>query len=461
MKKIFIPQILVGALAIGPFVLAPPGMARTNSLTAGMTLAYDYYDRQETDTVEIGESGGSAVADDDYSRLVLTPLLRYVSTSARDSLELSAAPSVRYDLDDSETEWDGDLFLGADRYLTELWQIRGSNRFVRSDYSSDDSVFSEDPDSDPQTPETEPQLSSDLGRTRYWRNTLDLASEYRYSQDSLALVGFNWSVLRNDDDDRLSDDYDRYTVTLRDEHRFDIRWRSVVEFSAVRGEFQTAEADAVSEDLWEYYLGLSLENNSIEHNPLFLDYNFIAIEYDEPLQGDGEAHQLRLSWRHDASPQLYTIIGAGPSYLKTEGQDDSWGYNGIAEVNYLLERGSYRLALEKGYAADSFSGTEERGFVDFWDAGFYFTRLLTENLSLDGRLGYRWEERTEFLLDEFEEYQEDRYSAGLGLDYAFSRYYSARVGYSFVSLDSDRAGFDYDDHRILLSLSWERELLRW
>ncbi len=458
MKKILIPLIPLGALVIGPFVLTQPGMARTNSLTGGMTLSYDYYDREETDTVGIAES---AVSDDDYSRLVLTPLLRYISSGPRDTVELSAAPSLRYDLDDSETEWDGDLFLGADRYLSEQWQIRGSNRFVRSDYSSDDFIFSEDADEDPQESETEPELSSDLGRTRYWRNTLDLASEYRYSEDSLALVGFNWSVLRNDDDDRQSDDYDRYAVTLRDEHRFDIRWRSVVEFSAVRGEFETAETDAVSEDLWEYYLQLSMENNSIEHNPLFLDYNYIGTEYDESLQGDGQAHQLRLSWRHDASPQLYTIIGGGPSYLKTEGLDDSWGYNGVAEVNYLLERGSYRLALEKGYTADSFSGTEERGFVDFWDVGFSFTRLLTEHLTLDGRLGYRWEERTDFLLDEFEENQEDRYRAGLGLGYTFSRYYSARVSYSFVSQDSDRPGDDYDDHRVLLSLSWERELLRW
>jgi hypothetical protein len=460
MKKYY---ILLCAIMLCPFVLASTALSRTNSLTAGATISYDYYDRRGSETPgDDGQPVFPGDSDDDYNRLSLTPLLRYASTGERDSIELTASPSLRYELDDSEFEWDNYLSLVGERAFSQFWQVRGSNRFSRSDYSSDETVFSDGSDTDLQDSGSEPELSSDLGRTRYWRNTLDLASEFQYRQDSLFFVGFNWTVLRNDDDFRSSDDYDRYGVTLRDEHRFDIRWRSVAEFSAVRGDFQEADDILLSEDLWEYYLFLSLENNSIERNPLFLSYDYIAVKYDDTSQFDDETHQLRLTWRHDASPHLYTILGGGPSYLKPEEGDDSWGYNGIAEVNYLLERGSYRFAVEKGYTADNFSGTDERGIIDFWDAGLSFSRLLTQELSLDGLLGYRWEERTSPTLEDgFEEYSEERYRASLGLSYRLSQYLSTRLSYSFISQDSDREGDDYDDHRLLLSLSWEQELLRW
>ena len=100
-------------------------------------------------------------------------------------------------------------------------------------------------------------------------------------------------------------------------------------------------------------------------------------------------------------------------------------------------------------------------------------------LLLGGWLGYRYEDRADPAValarvltsdvpialadeeDSLEEYNKERYVAGANMRYDFSRYYSASLNYTFTHQESERIGDDYDDHRLLLTLSWEQEWLRW
>ncbi|MBW2660287.1 MAG: hypothetical protein JRC87_11985, partial [Deltaproteobacteria bacterium] len=353
----------------------------------------------------------------------------------------------------------------------------------------------------PTDPEN-PQLSTDPGRRRYTRNTLNLFSDYFYMEDSLFQVGFSYILLKNDDDGvRSYEDYDRYMISLRDEHRFNPEWRSILDLQFVKGDFESTDpavADAVvgelapgvdftptedqlSNDLNEYHLMLTAENNSFIHNPLFLTYNYIGAKYDEPLRNDSDIHQMRFTWRRDFSSQMYTRLGLGPSYEKTEGRDENWGGNGVAELNYQVERGYYNFLVDKRYTVDNFSGDNQQGAVDAWDSRFSFGYLLLKDLTLNGSLGYVYEDRESPQLalgrvlatdappiilagdnaGQLEEYHNDIYTVGAGLSYNFKQFYTAGISYTFIRQDSDRIGQDYDDHRLLLTLSWEKELFRW
>ena len=166
---------------------------------------------------------------------------------------------------------------------------------------------------------------------------------------------------------------------------------------------------------------------------------------------------------------------------KTENQDGNWDGNGIAEVNYITERGSYNFSLEKRYDVVNFDGTRQQGVVDFWDTRFSLTHALSRNLSLNGRLSYLYEDRKDPVLglvsvleqdnplaaaeaggvDEFEKYHRDRYLAGIGLSYIFWQDYSAGLEYTFTKQESDLINDDYNDHRLLLSLTWRKDILRW
>lgn len=459
---------LLAAFTALSLIMAPDcSFARVNSLTGGLStgldLDYRSYDNR----------------DDDSRSIVISPLVQFRSLSERDSFELRAVPGLRYDLIDSETDWDASLGVAADRFMTQFWQLGISNEYVRSNSYDTDTGVLIDPAVPPQDvpSTTSPELSSDRGRSLYWRNSLSLFSSYFYREDSLIRLDSSYTALRNEDTSFGGDeDYDRYTVGLRNEHRYNAKWKTSADLLFVRGDFEPTDPAVgsiptvapLSEDLDEYHLSLVLENNSIVRNPLSVSYSYLGTKYDEVLQDDSDIHQMRVSWRRDISPRMYTNLGAGPTYVKTEEQDDTWGGNGIAEVNYAVEHGFFNFLVEKTYDVDNFSGTSESGVVDLWETRFSGSYQLQSDLTLSGRLSYAYEDREELMAisggggtTQLEKYHNDRYSAGVGLNYNFWQFYTARVDYTFTTLNSDRIGDDYDDHRILLTLSWKKELFHW
>ncbi len=458
--------------AVAVFFVSPSlTIARTNVLTSGLSLALDHDDRSY-DSTDTGEENSGFSDDGDYSSFSITPSIQLTSDGRFDHVQLRYAPSIKYDLIDSGSDWDHSLFVSGDRFITKKWQVSASDSYINSDYQNNE------------TDSSSPELSSDLGRQRYWRNTLTIGSDYNFGLERGIHIGFDYIVLRNEDSNASSnEDYDRYVVNLRDTHRFNSAWKSIIDLSFVRGEFDTVEQDLgtgvdasslnddLSDDVKEYRLSATLENNSFQPDTLYLDYNYIGTKYDEPLRDDGDIHELQLSSRNNLSQRLSTRFGAGPSYEKTEGRDANWGGNGIAEINYQLRHGSTSLVVEKRYDVENFSGTDDRGFVDLWDARIQLNYNLLQDLALDASIAYRYEDREEPVSSteslgtdsttEWEEYHEDRYIASVGINYNFLPNWFTGLNYTFTSLDSDREGEDYDDHRVVFSISWEQELLRW
>ncbi len=453
----------IAALAVMILIMVPSHVfSRDNSVRGGVSLGFDYDDRN-------GDSDY-----DDYQRIVLSPMMQFESLSERDSFLLRAAPGLRYDLVNSDTDWDGSIRLAADRFMAKSWQLGITNNYLRSDSQSDETGYSTEAVNSSQEvdiPSTDPQLSDNRGRTRYWRNTLNLFSSHFYREGSSLRFSVGYDVLRNDDSGFTGDeDYDRYTVGLRNQHRYNAKWQSTANFEFIRGDFTPADssgvlgqvADTGSSDLKEYRLLLAVDNKSIARNPLSLSYNYIDTLYDEDLEDDTSIHQLRLTWRRDFSSRLYTNLGGGPSYVKTEGQDDTWGGNGIAEVNYALERGYVNFQVEKSYDVENFSGSSDNGVVDAWDTRFSGSYQLQKYLTLSGYLSYIYEDREQLLASQgTQNYHNDIYGANAGLSYDFLQFYNARIAYTYTNRDSDLVGNDYDDHRILLTLSWEKELFHW
>ncbi len=454
--------------------------ARVNSLSAGVSVGFDYDDRRN-DTV------------DKYRRLILSPNIQFRSLSEKDSFRLGLAPGIKYDLENSGTDWDSNLNVSADRFMTKSWRMGISNNFLRTDYNNSSNrninpIVTSDTTvaTDPTTGETvvlpsttEPQLSSDRGRRRYWRNTLGVYSDLFYHEGSLFRMDADYVALRNENSSNFNvgQDYDRYTAGLRDEHRFNAKWKSTVWGRYVLGDFKSTNNSgtgnsntnsALTEDVQEYHLQLELENESIVNNPLSVSYNYTANRFDGDLEHDNDIHQMRFSWKRNYSPRLYTRIGAGPSYEKTVGQSANWATNGIAEVNYLVEHGFANFRVERKYDVDNFSGSNLRGAVKSWEARLAGGYQLQKDLSLSGRLAYIHEDRqqtiatsTSTTATDIGNFNRKRYIAGTILSYTFWQYYNASIDYTFTKQESDLAGDTYNDHRILLTLSWERELLRW
>ncbi|MFT5728850.1 MAG: hypothetical protein ACI8PB_003010 [Desulforhopalus sp.] len=459
-------SLLLASLLIIP-CLSTNTQARVNIVNTGLSLSYDFDDRQYEDR-----------DDDEYQSIAITPQIHFISTGIKDRFEIQASPSIKYDLIDSETNWDNDLLLAAERGISKNWRLIGSNSLRRSDnYESSSSFYGQT------TQDNSPELSADFGRSRYWRNTFDLTSEHLYGQQNALDFGFNYIILRNDEsEERTYEDYDRYTGSITNQHRFNQKWQTVTDFSVVKGEFEDTgsialltEEESLSDDLMEYRLLLTGENNFSRQITLSLFYNYIGTRYDEDVQVDGDIHQVQFRGVHNYSRQTTITLGVGPSYEKSEGLDANIGGNGIAEFTHRSERGSFTFGVEKLYDVDNFSGTNERGFVDSWETHLLADYQILSDLVLDGYIRYTYEDRDDLptsLSDSLtstdpsgdiilEEYHNDIFVSGIGLRYNFLRNYTASLDYTFSKQESDRLGKDYDDHRILVSLSWAQDILRW
>ncbi len=458
----------ITALAVTILLVVPAvSFSRENSLRGGLSVSLDNDNR----SYDIGS--------DDYRRLGLSPMIEFKSLSEKDSYTLRAVPGIKYDLLDSGSDWDANLNVAAERFITKSWQLGFADNYLKSDSQNTNSTLGVNPATPPDpgvVPSTAPQLSENRYRTRYSLNSMNLFSKYIYRENSLFQLGFGYDALRNDNAILSGeDDYDRYTTSLRNEHRYDPRWRSTVELQYIRGNFTPTETTVTtvptiassSGDLKEYRLLFELDNQSIIHNPLSLSYNYSDTLYDETDLNDTAIHQMRFTWKRDFSPHLYTRLGIGPSYEKTEGRSANWGENGIAEVNYTLERGFVNFKIEKAYDVDNFSGSNEGGVVDSWNSSLSGSYQLKQALNLTGYLAYIYEDRQQAVIlqnsgatAQLDTYQDKQYIAGTTLNYKFWQFYNASIAYTYTKYNSDVAA-DYDDHRILLTLSWEKEFFRW
>lgn len=454
-------------------VFSTNAQARVNIVNTGLSLSYDFEDRQYEE-INIGRDFSDTINsrnDEEYQSIAITPQIRLISNGLKDRFEVMASPSLKYDLIDSETDWYNNLFLAAERSMNKNWRLIGSNSLLRSDYheSSINSDFQT-------TQSSSPELSADFGRTQYWRNNLNLTSEHLYSQQSQLDFSFDYVILRNDETEtRTYEDYDRYVGSITNEHRFNQNWQTITDLSVIRGDFENTgpialltEDDLLSDDLMEYRLLLTGENNYSRQTNLSLSYNYIGTRYDESLRVDGDIHQAQLRYIHNYSRETTIILGAGPSYEKSESQDSNIGGNGIVEINYQGQRKSFNFVIEKRYDVDNFSGANERGFVDLWETRLIADYQILASLAIDGRIRYTYEDRNDrpVLLDDsnsltLEKYHKDKFVTGVGLRYNFLKNYTASLSYTFSTQDSDILGDDYDDHRVLLSLSWQQDVFRW
>ena len=456
-------------------ILPQSSLARTGSATIGLSTSYDYQDRKYD---AYTDATGTRIEEitEKTEQWGLTPMISLVSEGQADSIELRLAPTLQYDLRDSDTDWDADIALIGEKTLSQFWRISGSNTFLRSDYHSPDFLELTPPDAPP-VPSADLPTSPDLQRERYWQNSLIGDAFYTYGTEREAGIGFDWTVLRQDDETvGGAEDYDRYALRLENEYRFNPFWKNFLRLAVIRGDYSPADDDtdtvSFDGDLWEYRGGIGVENNSFNLNQYLLDYDYIGARYDETAADDTtvedvDIHALTLTWQRDISPQWSVGLGGGPTYVRRDVRDDQWGGNGLAEINYFGRYTSYGLVLEKGYDVDGFSGADEIGLVDYTRATLSASHQLLEFLSLNGALIYSQDIRDLPLTEideedgDVDDYTEDYFAASAGLIYSFLRDYNLGLQYTYSVLDSDLAGADYDDHRILLTLSWEREWLRW
>ncbi len=490
------------------FFCCTNSMAGMSSMDVGVGVGFDFDDKkyggdnrtakqqEESDETTARKKRELGKKEDSRSNdLFLVTRFHYIySYNNDDKFELFFAPSLHHDFaEDGETSLQYESVRASlFNELTERWSVAVDDSFSLTKDDDDRDVGQEQNGEVPDSAagdgraDSPPDLSAETDNTRYYRNRLSVDSRYMYGDDSSVEVGGSYDLLREDSDkdESRTNDYDRYSVRVMNGHRFNSKWGTTVQGNYVRGRYKdetvrkpvtetsvAGEEEFVSGDVSEYHFSGSVTNFlSLEDN-ISVRYGYTRAVYDADALSDSTIHTALLSWYHRFSEVLEGSAGIGPALTQKEGDDDHVGINGFLGLRYLQKLGRYSFELEKTADMKNFDGTDDRGAVDRLTCRLNADRQLGRRLGIDGSLEYTLEEgdkaasaeRDEAgeLTTAIEEYEKKIWRAALGLRYHLLEEVDAGVKYSFSHLDADREADSYDEHRVIMSLDWDREWLRW
>lgn len=481
----------------------------------------------DTETIE----GPNDSNDGDTRRWYITPRIRVSSQGINDLLEFTYAPTFPFLSDDEYDNSDNighDLNLLAEKSFTRNWRLHLSDNYYYGDDSIEDAALSSSdiiPGTDTeeeqtvgaeQADKTNQSLSEQNDGNEYWRNTLNIGTDYTYTQDSVVGFDYIFEALRNiSDDDNGYQDYDRHQGTGRLSYRFNRSWQMETEVGYVKGIYEPTEVtyiqpeiiqvpvenevddtedvaaekadeieyeeqtvynqseEEVSDDLEEYNFLFRTNYDWRTRDRLFSLYSYDATDYESASREDAAIHDISLGWSHDFSRAVSMTVSGGPSFATYEERSTDTGYNASAGLIWNFQHASLTANSSYGYDFNNFDG-DRTGLSQTGRAELGYSYQFSPRLSLSLSSSYERSENEEPIAttvlldlegedtanDGISEYTEESYDAGLTLSYNFLRWYTVSASYRYADYQSEN-DLDYDEHRVYLTLSASKELFRW
>jgi len=447
--------------------MSSPLYGAVTTVSGGVSTGYEYFDRQY-------DHSNSSSNNDDYSRFRISPFVTVVSETTRQSLNFHYAPSYWYDFDQSDDKWDHLLSLEYLRLLTRYWNISVADNLRVTDefntYSTTvdpatGDIISEGPGADV----SGDTLRDETGRRRYTLNSLNLGTAYTYYEDSSVALDGAWTALRNNDVSSGSNyqDYDKYNVGLTVAHRYDIRWKSTVNAGVVLGRYDSVAGSTSSDnsdDVNEYRASLLVDYRLSQLHTLSGYYRYDKSDYDSSESNDVAIHTATFGWSWEASPRLSLNVGAGPTYTKRDNSSGDWNPNADFGLRYRLEKSSFGVKASHGTRLENFSGTDQRGSSKYWRLQTDLQHAISERVSLSAYANYSKEDRDESSVltpTITDTTTTDVYAAGCNLSYRFWENYTASLVYGYVHSTSDNDEDNYDDNRVVMTISYANDFFQW
>ena len=446
--------------------------ARQTSVTGSIGTGFDVRDR----SYNAPYSGST----NDEQTISIKPTITVSSKGEYDLLSLQYSPSLKHEFVDDENTVDHFLNLKAQRMLSSRWSVSLSDRYKYTDDAGTSYATTEDGQTggSEEVPDPEDNLSRDQTGRKYWTNAASIQSSYALYEKTVLNGGYTFSVLRNDQGSRGSDydEYDKHAFSAGVGHEFNANWRSNVDTNVTRGLYKKEPGNTTANsDLYQYGFTAGVDYVDSISDFFPLQYSLSTTDYDANSRKDTTAHEWSVGWHHAFDPQTKLSFGGGPSYAVTEGQDGQLGYNAYFTFSKKYQHTSYSLQLSKKFETNNFSGTDESGLEDTYNARVNLAHQYSKDLGFNMFARYSRQSQidpqgiylttvngvTTQTTTGDNTYDKDIYEAGAGLRYAFGRWYSLGLRYSYYVSDGQLGSDQYDEHRVVVSLDMTKELFRW
>ena len=249
---------------------------------------------------------------------------------------------------------------------------------------------------------------------------------------------------------------------------------------------ETIALEDLNDDLEEYHGRFRLNYDWRASDLFFGEYSYSATNYESQLNEDAAIHRFTGGWEHDFTSRLRMTLSAGPTFITYDESDNDTGYNAAAGLVWNLNQSSFTANTAYDYDFENFDGRRS-GLSKIWRSQLGYSYNFTPNLQTRLTTGYERADREEprdvrafraietaaaepaatdsmdptptAELDHFQ-YTEETWDAGLSVSYTFQRRYTVSVSYRYADYQSDY-DLDYDEHRVLLSLSATSDIFRW
>lgn len=320
------------------------------------------------------------------------------------------------------------------------------------------------------------------------------------------------------------DDYDRHEATGRLSYRINTQWSAETELAYVKGLYDeteitevrvtqpepvepanndrddsdegserepepaeppepiiTSTTEGLNDDLVEYHGRLRVNYNWGVHEIFFGQYSYQETDYESPLEEDSVIHEGTLGWEHDFSNRLRMTLSGGPTLVTYDESPDETGYNAYAGLTYAFPQSLLSAHTSYNYEFDNFDGRRS-GLSKVWRSEIGFTHQFSQAWQAAFIAGYEQSDHDEPYEDEIVvvldgdsdataidlaaregdhfSYREETWDAGLTVRYSFLRWYTASLSYRYADYQSE-VDQDYDEHRVMLTLTAAKEIFRW
>ena len=282
-------------------------------------------------------------------------------------------------------------------------------------------------------PIDEDDLTIRRGRNPYTRNTTSARIDYQFGADNTAYVDGLYSFLENEDP--TIEDSERYGGSAGVIYWFNIRWGIDLGAEHYRAEYEDA-------DDYEDIAGrIRLNYRFNPHFTGFTAYRHTLHQFDDDVN-DYKIYDGSIGFEYAINPS--TDFSVEVHYFVRdfdETQDES-----ETPVNFNLtkrfQHGSLSLSGEGGYDRTTVSA-ENLGYYVYYGADLAADYEFNTRLSGDILAGWTYRDYK----DEIPPRQDDVYRAGCGLSFQLLRWLSARLGYTYRSVESNIEENDYVENR--------------
>ena len=282
-------------------------------------------------------------------------------------------------------------------------------------------------------PIDEEDLTIRRGRNPYTRNTTGARIDYQFGADNTAYVDGLYSFLENEDP--AIEDSERYGGSAGVTYWFNIRWGIDLGVEDYRAEYDE------SDDFEDLVGRLRLNHRFNPHLTGFAAYQHTLHQFDDEIN-DYKIYDGSIGFEYAIDPSMDFTLEVHyfvRDFDVTEDESET-------PVNFNLtkrfQHGSLSLSGEGGYDRTTVSA-ENLGYYVYYGAALAADYEFNRRLSGDIVAGWTYRDYK----DEIPPRQDDVYRAGCGLSFQLLRWLSARLGYTYRSVESNIEENDYVENR--------------